>query len=316
MRVIDKVNSINEIVDTVLQKARYQKVILCLDDESDMDFVDKLASEIHQNVVLLKYYYNKNNVSSFFDMANSGARVIIYNVSSEHFYQLQNDNNFILNIFVPQSNFVLPYISNVESLYGDNLLVCNLQSKDYISLAFMYDLALNKLWGLLLQKAEVDVTMFKQIDALANSKDDFYIALVNQVAYLKSCLGADYKQIAENQMPYYIYLRLCTILKMLESLNQNKEEYIDFYKAQLTSEEVDKAHALIVKYDIVDLIKFNSGNLIKITSAILNRLKIIIKKYFNFNNIKLNKLNKIIKNQSKLLNIDNLLYISYIFNAI
>ena len=104
MRVLDKRNSINEIAEMIAQKARYQKVVLCLDDESDMGFVDKLTDVMGRKVVLLKYYYNKNNISSFFDMISNGVRVVVYNVSLEHFYQLQNDNNFILNIFLPQSN--------------------------------------------------------------------------------------------------------------------------------------------------------------------------------------------------------------------
>ena len=316
MRVLDKRNSINEIAEMIVQKARYQKVVLCLDDESDMGFVDKLTDVIGRKVVLLKYYYNKNNISSFFDMISNGVRVVVYNVSLEHFYQLQNDNNFILNIFLPQSNFVLPYIANVESVYGDNMLVCDMTKKDYTSVLFMYELALNKLWSLLLQEVDVDVNMFKSVDKLANDKDDFYINLVNQATYLKSSLTDEYKQIEESQLPYYIYLRLCAVLKMFESLNQGKEQYIDFYKTELSSEAIEKAYALIIKYNIIDIIKYNSNNLIKINSVILNRLKIIIKKYFNFKNIKLNKLNKIIKNQSKALKIDNLLYISYIFNTI
>lgn len=316
MRVIDRNNSINEIAQLIIQKARYQKVMLCLDSESDMSFVDKLTDIIGKSVVVLKYYYNKNNISSFFDMVNNGVRVVVYNVGLEHFYQLQNDNNFVLNIFLPQSNFVLPYITNVESVYGDNMLVCDTAHKDYVSILFMYELALSKLWSLLLQEVEVDVEMFKNIDKLANDKDNFYVNLLNQATYLKSSLTDEYKQIDEEQLPYYIYLRLCAVLKMFENLHQGKEQYIDFYKTELSSEAIEKAHSLIMKYNIIDIIKYNSFNLIKINSVILNRLKIIIKKYFNFKNIKLNKLNKTIKNQAKLLKIDNLLYISYIFNTI
>lgn len=297
-------------------RGKYQKVVVCIDEHSDIKFIDNLIEKISKDVVLIKYYYNHSNINSFFDTINSGVRVVIYNVTDEHFYKLQSDNNFLINIFLPQSNFVLPYISNVESVYGDNLLVCDNNVKDYISVIFMYEMALNKLWHCLLQGVEVDVTIFKIIDLLINSNDNFYVNLISVATTLKTELDDEYKQVSKEQLPYYVYLKLCAILKMFENLNNNNEQYIDFYKTEMSSNAIEKAHALIIKHSIIDIIKYNGCNLIKITAVILNRLKIIIKKYFNFKNIKLNKLNNIIKNQSKTLNIDNLLFISYIFNTI
>ena len=316
MKILDKNNAITQVVDLILSKAKYQKVALCLDENSDMEFVDNIINQINKDVILLKYYYNKSNISSFYNMVNNGVRVVIYNVDIEHFYQLQNDNNYILNVFLPQSNFLLPYLTHNESIYGDNLLICNTKTKDYTTLLFMYESAFNKVWDLLLQGVEVDTDIFKNIDAIANDKVDFYPNILNQLAGLKKCIGGEYQDIKESQLPYYIYLRLCAILKMLENLLQCKEQYIDFYKTELSVSAIEKAHSLLLKYDIIKVLKYNCENLIKINSAILNRTKIIIKKYFNFNQIKLNKLNKIIKAQSKLLNMEKLLYISYIFNVV
>ena len=133
---------------------------------------------------------------------------------------------------------------------------------------------------------------------------------------LKSELDDNYKQLPISELPYYIYLQTCSILDMFKSLDYQEEEHIDFYKQNLSKDEICKAYNLIFKHNIVDLIRLNSTNLIKLTTVILNRFKILIKKYFNFKNIKLNKINKLIKKQSKRLNIDKLLYISFIFNAI
>ena len=316
MRIIDNKNSLHEIKNMIISKARYQKVVICLDDGSDVQFVEELVDAINKDVIVLKYYYNKHNISALHDMINNGVRVVVYNVSLEHFYKLQIANNFVLNIFLLQSTFVLPYLVNTESVYGDNLLVCDTSIKDYMSVLFLYELALNKVWNLLVQEVDADTTIFKNIDALVNGKVDFYQSLATQVAYLKPCLDNNYKDVAEEQLPYYVYLRLCATLKMLENLNQNKEQYIDFYKTEISPKAIEKAYSLLIKYKLTELLKFNSGNLIKINCAILNRVKIIIKKYFNFKNIKLNKLNKLIKHQAKALNIDNLLYISYILNTI
>ena len=316
MRILNKNNSINEIVDTIITMSKYQKVVLCMDEHSDTDFIETLTNKIDKSVILLKYYYNKNNVSAFHNMINNGARIVVYDVSIEHFYKLQNDNNYILNIFLPQSNFVLPYITNGDSVFGDNLLICDTNVKDYTTLIFMYELALDKIWNLIIQEVDVDTAIFKNIDMIANGKCDFYQGVLNQIPYLKTGLTEEYKEIKQEQLPYYAYLRLCATLKMLENLNQNKEQYVDFYKTELSTQLIDKAHDLIIKYDIVQILKSCSENLIKLNVAVLNRIKTLIKKYFNFKNIKLNKLNKTIKNQAKYLKIDDLLYISYIFNSI
>ncbi len=316
MRVLDKSVALNEIVQTILHKAKYQKVIVCLDDNSDMWLVNQIIDRVNKEVVIIKYYYNKHDNQNLFDMINNGARVVVYNVGLQNFYKLQTDNNYVINIFLNQSNFILPYIDNVESVYGENLLVCETSSKDYASLMALYNLALNKVWSLLLQGVEVDTTIFKQIDNLSNCKNGFYEGLVNIARYLKNTDYKLCKQLKENEMPYYLYLQACAIMKMLKSLSAGDESYIDFYKNELSSNAIEKAHNLLIKYNVIHVLKLYIDNLIKINDAILNRFKIIIKKYFNFKNIKLNKISNIMKNNSKMLNIDNLLYISYIFNSI
>jgi len=316
MRIVDKNNSVDEVVSLILQKARYQKVVVCVDEKSDMAFVDDVCKKVGSNAVIIKYFYNHTNIEMFFNMINNGVRIVIYNVELKHFYALQSNSNYIINIFVPQSAFVLPYITSGDSVYGDNLLVCNIAQRDNLSLILLYALALDKLWSLLVQDVKVDTIMFKNIDAIANGRCDFYPELVNQVKFLTPVLNSNYHEVDESQLPYYIYLKISAILKMLESISCGTEQYIDFYKEGLSRDEISKAHTMLLGCNIVDVIKCHGNGLIKVTSAVLSRIKILIKKYFNFKNIKLNKLNKLIKNHAKRLNIDNLLYISYIFNSI
>ncbi len=316
MRIVEKNNSIEEVVSLILQKARYQKVVVCIDEKSDMGYIGNLESCLGKNVILLKYYYNQTNVSSFFDIINNGVRAVVYNVSSRHFYKLQNDNGYLVNIFIPQTDFLLPYINNVESVYGENLIVYDTQRVDYSSVMFVYEMALNRVWADLLQDNVVDTSVFKNVDKLLNNKVEVCYELGNTIKALKPFWDDGYKSIDEKELPYYLYFRLCAILKMLHGIHYNEEQYIDFYKTEQSSTEIDKAYSLVVKHDIIDIIKNNTAPLIRLLSAILNRFKIIIKKYFKFKNIKLNKLIKLIKCQAKSLNIDNLLYISYVFNSI
>ena len=316
MRVLDINSSLDEMTKIILQKARYQKVVLCIDDTSDIKFIDLLTSRIERDVVLLKYYYNKNNINELHNMLNNGVRVVIYNVDIKRFYKLVNNDNYVLNIFIPQENFVFPYIACNESLYGDNLLVLNTNNYDYITLIMLYQFGLYKVWSTLLQGGNVDTSIFKNFDKIANGKIDFYSSLINEIKCLNPYISNEYQDLDIEQLPYYVYLRLCAVLNLLVNIGQHNEQYIDFYKTEKSSKDISKAYALIIQTDIIDTLKFNCPNLIKLNMIILTRIKILIKKYFNFKNINLNKLNKIIKNQSKLLNIDNLLYISYIFDVI
>ena len=316
MRIVDKNNIVSEAVETICSKAKYQKVVFCYDETSDIKVMESIIAKLGRDVVVFKYYYTKDNIETFFDFINNGVRVAVYNVSIQHFYRLQNNNTFILNIFLPQEDFILPYMSNMESIYGENLLACDTDRKDNLSILFLYQLGLYMVWKQILQYQEVDTGVFRQIDMLVKSKDGFYNNLLSVFTCLKSEMGDDYKYVEIFELPQYIYLQICATLKMLENIYFKKEQYIDFEKEGLTQQDVDKAYRLIVKYNIIDLIKFNNTNLIKLTTVILNRLKVLIKKYFNFKNVKLNKLNKLIKKQAKCLNIDKLLYISFIFNAI
>ncbi|MBO5909939.1 MAG: hypothetical protein J6Q15_00370, partial [Clostridia bacterium] len=219
MRVVDQSNCVNDIIDLIISKAMYQKVVFCLDDSSDVRLIDTIAKKIERKVSLIKYYYNKNNVDAFNNIVNNGVRVTVYNVSSEHFYVLQNDNSFILNIFIPQSSFVLPYITCGESMYGDNLLVCDMCKKDYISIICMYYLALNRLLELLVNDVEVDTQIFKDVDWLVNCDSGFYSNLINMVKRLRGCLNDCYKEIDEEELPCYVYLQLYSIFKMFDNLN-------------------------------------------------------------------------------------------------
>ena len=316
MRIIDKSKVLKEVVNTIVSKAKYQKVIFCLDEDSDMELVDDIINNLNKQAVIIKYYYNKHNAKSFYDMANNGARIVVYNIKNELFYKLKTNNSYLLNIFIPQSNFLLPYLSHVESVYGDNLIVANTSNKDFLTIVFLYQLAIDKVWASIIQNQNVDTKIFKNLDAIVNGNVDFYSGLAGQAFLLSTELDVGYTQVDESQLPYYIYLKLCFILKLCEEANGRDLECVDFYKTEKSIKEINKAHDLMVKYKVIDILKLHSNNLIKVTNVILNRIKIIIKKYFNFKNIKLNKLIKIIKNQSKGLNIDNLLYISYIFNTI
>lgn len=313
MNIVDKKKAVKNITDLIMLKAKYQKVVFCLDKNSDTELVDRVCELVGRNAIIIKYYYNKKNNADFFNMINNGVRIVVYNVSVKCFYELQNDNMFLINVFIPQGNFVLPYISNNNSLYGENVLITNLNDRDYSAILVMYELALDELWNKLLQGIHVDTKLFKKIDNLIVC-DDFYNELIRLFACVKNNLSNEYRLENVAEVCDYMIVRNCCILQMLKSVDEGVENYIDFYKEMHSSDAVDKAYHLIVKYDIMDKLKYNSSNLIKIILVIIDRIKIIINKYLN-KQINFKKHNKIIKNATIPLNPSNLLYISYILNC-
>lgn len=315
MRILNKYN-LTEIKEYIINKAKYQKVIICVDDSSNLPMMEEIQSAISRDVVVLKYVYNPKTISDFAKMLNDGVRMVIYNVCTNNFCNLRQCNNFILNIFIPTSKYVLPYMLNIDCVYGDNILICNNANVDYASIIVLYYAGLNKVWYDLQAGEKVNLEIFKRIDKLANGLNNFYIHLFECVNYLSKYIEVDLFSIQENELPYNIYLKSCAIFNMLEKFNNKEENYIDFYKTQKSPEEILKAHKLIIKYELIDLIKYYCNNLLRLNYAILNRFKILIKKYFILKNINLNKINNNIKNCAKYSKIDNLLYISYIFNSI
>ena len=315
MRILSNYN-LSSLKQHVEEKAKYQKVVICIDETSDMDMINEIQAALSRDVIILKYVYNLKTLREFNQMLNDGVRLVIYNISSNHFCVLRQSNNLILNIFIPTSKFILPYMINTDCVYGDNILIFNNCIVDYAGVMVLYYSGLSKVWADLQAGEKVNLNIFKSLDALINNPSDFCNRMLECVNLLVSHIDNGVINIEEEELPYNIYLRSCAIFNMLEKIDSGEYDCIDFYKAYNSHEDILKAYELIVKCELMDLIKYYSNNLIKLNLAILNRFKIILKKYFTFKNINLNKINNRIKNNAKLLKIDNLLYISHIFNAI
>lgn len=311
MKIVDKEDAVDFIVKMIKEKARYQKVVFCTDKNSNIEMLDKICTLVGRSAVIIKYYYNKKNIKEFFSMINNGARLVVYDVSVDHFYNVQNNNTFLLNVFISQSSFVFPYIGNVGSVYGENVLITELLRRDYNSIILMYELALDDLWGRLLSGASVNTEMFKKIDSLMKC-DNFYNELIYVFECLKNNLTDDYGSINEREVCGYMLMRIGCILKMLTTISDGRESYIDFYKRVQSTKELETAYQLIVKSDLIDILRLYCSKLIKISIVIIDRIKIIINKYLN-NNI---NLKRIIKNITISPNINNLLYIAYILDCV
>ena len=264
----------------------------------------------------MKYYYNQKNCEDFYRLVNNGVRMVVYNVTAEHFNQLYFDDIHVLNIFLPQNSFVLPFLKSSECVYGDNLLVCCDKNKDYATLACLYECAISKVWEGVVSGEEVDLQIFKNLDALANCNCGFYVKLHERFEGLKRFASKIDCGTNESEVLLGVCLRVGAVLATLNDIDRQEEQYIDFYKQSMSAKEIDAAYNLISNVEIIELLRRYNSGLTKVCTAVLNRLKIIAKKYFNLSKIKYSKIADKIRMHAKSQNIDNLLYISYIFGNI
>jgi len=281
MRIINKNKSVDEILDLILQKAEYQKVIFCLDDKSDMRFVDEISSKLGKNVMAIRYYYNSRNIEDFYNMANNGARIVIYNVSTDKFNELKIDNNFLLNIFISQSKFVLPYMMIPPSVCGDNVLVCDTEEIDYASVICLYEAALNCVWSCLVRREDVNTDIFKSIDSIVNSDKNFHVNMLSSIKRIGIEYFGDFDSCEDCDIPLFVFIKMDIICSMLNDVNGRCEHYIDFYKTEKREEDIDKAYRLVARYHVIETVRQYNDRLLILLNAILKRIKIIIKKHFN-----------------------------------
>lgn len=305
MKIVKK-DVLKEICDLLVLKARYQKVVVCYDDSADAVLVEKIKEKVGKRMIIIDFYYNNNRIE-LEKILQDGVRVVVYNVKINNYLKARMDNDFLIKVFIPTGNFILPYVIERDGFFCDNLLVYK-DCLDFLTIILLYDAGLTKLWADVQMQQNVDLEIFKQIDNVVNCGSGDLIRIVN---YLSPYFDVS---VEEECIPYYIYLKLCYVCKMLERFKFNEESVIDFYKLKLTGDEINKAYQVLVKSEMVDYLKMYCDKMLRVVDALLQRVKILIKKYFK-NKINIEKIDLKIKENSKNLKIDNLLYISYIFNV-
>lgn len=314
MRIIGY-DKYDEVVDLLLTKARYQKVLFCYDESCDYKLLNKIIDKVNKLVVVIKVDCNQIQLDEFRHMCNNGVKVVVHNIKVENYYKLFEQNIYLLNVFIATGNYILPYMMHNESVYGENVLMCDTNKKDLLGVMMLYDAGLNYVWTQIQQRESVKLDVFKQLDGLVNFDKHFYSG------YLEVCLNLKkyiflFKDVGSDNLHMYLLIKYLALFEMFNKINNGEERYVDFYKTEKTDVEISKAYHLVIKSELIDLLRLNSVSMLRIINAIINRYKILIKKHFKYKNIKINKIKNKLINIAKQSKIDNLLYISYIFNTI
>ena len=306
--------SAQEITSMVLQKAKYQQVAICFDSNSDLNLLEELTKSLQKNVVL--FSYNLDNFSYLSEIINDGIRCVISLLSFSNFIRLKNlgEFNFFL-IDVITDNFISPHIIEssedsylfVKSKYENNLsdvmyIFANLVELRFLTLlkARNYGREEEKLIQLMSKFNVEQIETEKLVDFLTEEK---FILTNNNLVELST-----------QEVGFYYYAIILAYKHLFLMFKYDNLKLVDIYKNyQNNFTQVNLSHKLLFDERLIFLLKTNYENMLEYIDLFLNKVNIKLLKINN--KIKIYNILKILKNNIKILNKDNLIKLSYLYGV-
>jgi len=305
--------SIEEICNIVLTKAKFQKVAICFDANSDLDFIHKIEEKLKKQVVM--YLYNFDNFENVNEVVNDGIKCLISLLSFKNYLRLKSSSNFnFLFIDIVVDNFISPHLKadNIttylfmnekqENKLADILyLFANLVEERF------YNISNSRNYG----KEE---TILNQILQNFNNENIDLKNLVNLVKDIDFRL--DFKECQKlnsiEEVAFYYYAIILAYKHLFLQFSQKSYKIIDVYKQyQNDYNQINLSHKILFDERLIFLLKTNNCNMIEFIDLFLNKINFKLLK--NNNKINIKNILKILKNNIILLNKDNLLKISYLY---
>ena len=305
--------SVEEIVNTVLKSAKYQQVALCFDANSDLDLVDKINSLLKKEVVL--FNYNLDNFANLNDVINDSIRCVISLTSFNNYMRLRelNSSNYLL-IDIVIDDFICPHIVN--------------QKVD--SVVFIKPQMLNNLTDVIFIFANLVEARFQSILQARNYGqeekrlkfllDNFnaetidcekFIAFASeQVFQLDFSPCTQFDNLTE--LTFYFYSIIISYKFFFLQFEQESFKMLDVYKYyQNDYKQINLSYKILFDERLNFMLKTNYINMLEFIELFLNKINFkLLKKQ---NKIKTLNILKILKNNIKALNSDNLLKIVYLY---
>jgi len=113
-----KIISIADIKNVVLAKARYQKVMMLIDENSNKDLLQTIQQEIKDLCV-----FNVCDINKLDEEILNGYRLIIYLVSANNYLISNIKKEEYVNVVVSQDKTMLPYLLGNNSKKIDNYVI-------------------------------------------------------------------------------------------------------------------------------------------------------------------------------------------------
>ena len=249
-------NSIEEIKNLVLSKAKYQKVMLLYDnDVSNLD-IGEIYDAIKEVCV-----YNSSSISSDKDEVYNGYKLIIFRCSVDSFLKCSIDREEFINVFYPTDNFILPYFlshnnytkkTNNILLLHSNQLDINMVSSVNFNIFFNY--LKNLFYGIrddfIYQlDANREITQFNVMSCLEKMEEDCFFV---DIDILKKC-DIDYGDLAIVDL-----ILIDAFILLIQSIKNQNIMLVDVYKsAKENTELIDKFYSLFQNEVLSNLIILN-----------------------------------------------------------
>ncbi len=125
--------SIDEIKEVVASKARYQKVMLLTDEQTNIE----IAQKIHEGIKDL-CIFNRRDINSLDEEISNGYKLIIYLVSPKNYLTCDIRKDEHINVIVADGKNLMPYCLNEKSHKINNYMATNNVSLDLNMLSSLY----------------------------------------------------------------------------------------------------------------------------------------------------------------------------------
>lgn len=301
------INSIEDIKDVVINRARYQKVMLIFDES-----ISNLEIANIYNNIKMECIYNQMDFFSFDkNEIYNGYKLIIYCLTPEHYLKLDFNQSEFVNLYIAKDGAILPFFVSKLGESKDNYIM---QQKK-VDMCAIPSLYLSQFF-----------TQFKNLITYSISEHNFKF-LDNEITFsiLTNALNeitqdmffADLEflkmqDVEYSQLPLVDLIMINAVITLLSAIKSRTLMLVDVYKIAKDDELlIDKYYAKTSNNSFLDIVNLNYNYLynlsLKTKQHILN---FISTEHLDLENAE--KLVGKLKNYCK--NCDNFLNYLYLFN--
>lgn len=282
MKIIHN-NLITSIKEIVLNKAKFQKVLLIHDTSTEAETISELYLQIKDMCIFNKMsIFNLNEKEIF-----NGYKLIIYLCSGNSFLSIKFNRDEFINIYCPTNSELLPFFlhKGVKRNLNDYLIL----EKSQIDINAVSSVAFCKFSNIFLslcnfQTAESSLNFFSNLiteetvfNEIINTPENSFFKDIDLIAK---------QNILYSDLAIVDLLLIDAYIVFILACKNNNLDLVDFYKSSKNSPKlINKLYSLICNSGIVDIIKINFNCIydiaIKTKEIILNTLSVTSAKPLN-----------------------------------
>ncbi len=243
-------NEINDLKDLIIDKAKYQKVMLVYDHTISNIEISDLYRLIREECI-----FNKTDISNLdINEINNGYKLLIFKCSTDSFLSIQVDLEDFDNIFIPTDKAVLPYYLNYENKKSakDSFLVQS-DIDIHMNSSISFNQFLHYLKSFFINFSyNIDFTIDFDIDILSPEMKFEDIEILKKT-------GIEYKYLSLIDL-----LLIDAFLVMITAIRTNNLSMIDIYKDCKDDETlIDKLYARVSDNALINIVRLNYTQIYK-----------------------------------------------------